>query len=111
MSERLVQFLYILLRDHVTSGKAESIMENHVEVEWHDPIKYSCPHLEALARSLARRIIPPTLLICPTCNTEVQSAKDTFTCITCQRGFCPNCACDVEEDGGTTTADTCPHCN
>jgi hypothetical protein len=30
-TDPLVRFLYILMRDHVTSGRVEEIMEKHVE--------------------------------------------------------------------------------
>jgi hypothetical protein len=55
MSDRLVAFLYVLMRDEVTSGTVEKIMQDHVES--HDGARsFSNPHLEAHARELAGRL-------------------------------------------------------
>ena len=57
MSERLVAFLYVLMRDEVVSGAVERVMESHIESRPRDiPRSYSNPHLEAYARELAERL-------------------------------------------------------
>lgn len=57
MSERLVVFLYVLLRDELVPGAVEQIMQSHVEGRGRDMQRsYSNPHLEAYARELAGRL-------------------------------------------------------
>lgn len=53
---RLVQFLYILLRDHLPAGAVEGIMLNHVDKTAGLEITYSNHHLADYARELAARI-------------------------------------------------------
>jgi len=57
MNERLTQFLYLLMRDHLPTGKVESIMEQvrHCK-ERQLSVQYSAPHLEAYARELTKEI-------------------------------------------------------
>ena len=52
--ERLVSVFYILLRDHLPAGHVHRIMEEHVLRRGR--ALYSCPHLAALAESLASKI-------------------------------------------------------
>jgi hypothetical protein len=54
MSERLVEFLYILARDELPIGTIESIMWDHVSGG--EPDEYCNPWLEAWARDLAKRL-------------------------------------------------------
>lgn len=56
--ERLVAFLYILLRDHLPAGTVESILSLHVDksAAMTYPVKFSNPHIEAYARELAGRL-------------------------------------------------------
>lgn len=51
----LEAFLYILLRDHVTSGILEAIMEQHVEGT-HLEVTYSNEFGYAMAKDLAGRL-------------------------------------------------------
>ena len=53
--ERLVSFLYILMRDHLPSGVVEEIMLRHVEISV-TGVEYSNPHLFAHAQELEARI-------------------------------------------------------
>ncbi len=55
MSEALVAFLYVLIRDEVVPGSIERIMESHIQGR-NAPRVYSNPHLEAYARELAGRL-------------------------------------------------------
>ena len=52
-SDDLVCFLYVLTRDHLTSGVVEKILLDHIHKGKGQRVKYSCPHIEALARSWA----------------------------------------------------------
>lgn len=56
ISEALVSFLYILLRDEVPAGTVEAIMRNHVEKAGSDRRTYSNKHLAAYSREIARRL-------------------------------------------------------
>lgn len=58
-ASRLVMFLYVLMRDEVTSGVVERIMEQHIEKAAGRPVKYSNPHVEAHARDVADRLLMP----------------------------------------------------
>lgn len=53
----LLSFLYILLRDHMTFGQIEEIMEKHVELSKNKPREYSQGHMEEYAQSLIERLI------------------------------------------------------
>jgi hypothetical protein len=54
VSERLVEFLYILARDELPIGKIESIMWDHVTGG--EPDEFCNPWLEAWARNLVERL-------------------------------------------------------
>lgn len=51
--ERLIAFLYLLLRDELPAGKVERILS---ELPDRQPV-FLCPHTEAKARSVATRIL------------------------------------------------------
>lgn len=56
-NERLVTFLYILLRDDLTIGRINQILKDHVGKL--DPLAnatFSSPFLEILAREMADRL-------------------------------------------------------
>ena len=55
MKDRLVAFLYVLMRDEVVSGAVEKIMLEHVESNDREAV-FSNPHLEAHAVELAKRL-------------------------------------------------------
>lgn len=50
----LVLFLYILMRDHLTPGYVEQIMEGHVEKRL--PASFTNGHLAQYAEHLAKRL-------------------------------------------------------
>lgn len=54
MSERLVEFLYILARDELPMGALEDIMWNHVNGG--EPDSYCNTYLEGWARNMAKRL-------------------------------------------------------
>jgi hypothetical protein len=54
MSERLVEFLYVLARDELPVGVIEGIMWDHVT--GNEPDEYCNPWLEAWARNMAERL-------------------------------------------------------
>jgi hypothetical protein len=57
-AEKLLTFMYILLRDHLPAGTVESIMVHHVEKQVElglSPI-FSNPFVEAYARELVGRL-------------------------------------------------------
>lgn len=54
MSERLVEFLYILARDELALGAIEDILWDHVTGD--EPDEYCNPWLEAWARHTAERL-------------------------------------------------------
>lgn len=54
----LVRFLYILLRDYITAGEAESIMEGHIEGATDKLACFSNGWLARHAADLARRLRP-----------------------------------------------------
>jgi hypothetical protein len=56
--ELLVQFLYILLRDHLPAGEVEKIIVDHVSPFSHLEVKYSNQFLEGYAREIAGRLRP-----------------------------------------------------
>lgn len=53
--EKLVSFLYILMRDYIKFGSIEDIMKNHV-VWNNDECVYSNKFIEQYARSLIHRL-------------------------------------------------------
>lgn len=53
----LLCFLYILLRDHMTFGHVEEIMEKHVELSKNMPREYSQGHMKEYTQSLIGRLI------------------------------------------------------
>lgn len=55
MNERLVEFLYILSRDHLPHGVIEGIMWDHVSGG--EPDSYCNTYLEGWARDMTRRLI------------------------------------------------------
>jgi hypothetical protein len=56
--ELLVQFLYILLRDHLPAGTVEQIIVDHVAPSADLEVKYSNEFLEGYAREIAGRLRP-----------------------------------------------------
>lgn len=56
MNEHLQAFLYILMRDEVTPGKVEKIMEDLRNIKGR-PANYDEPHLSAYAKALAGEIL------------------------------------------------------
>jgi hypothetical protein len=54
-NDKLVDFLYVLIRDYVTPGIVEEIMVNHVEKNPERERSYSNPHLADYAAELADR--------------------------------------------------------
>jgi hypothetical protein len=55
--ERLVAFLYILLRDELPAGRIEAVLVDHVErVPPGGSSVFSNAHLESYARELAERL-------------------------------------------------------
>jgi len=57
MSEALVQFLYLLARDHLPTGVVRGIISAHIEHEPQAQREYSDPDLEAWARKRAEELI------------------------------------------------------
>lgn len=55
-TQSLDVFLYILLRDHLTSGEVELILE-HVMLAKGGPVQFSNPHLAAYAKDLCERLM------------------------------------------------------
>lgn len=55
--ERLVAVLYRLMRDHVPTGVIEQLL---LDIRDEEEFDFTNPHLEALARALATRIVFPT---------------------------------------------------
>ena len=55
-NDKLVAFLYILLRDHLPAGVVEEIMVNHVEKFSGTPV-FDNPFTEGHARELAGRMV------------------------------------------------------
>lgn len=56
LPERLVATLYRLLRDHVAPGDMEQVLLD-IGKAGTDPVSYSNPHLEGLARALATYLV------------------------------------------------------
>jgi hypothetical protein len=56
--ELLVQFLYILLRDHLPAGIVEKIIVDHVNPCADMKVRYSNEFLEGYARKIAGRLRP-----------------------------------------------------
>lgn len=56
--ERLVNFLYLMLRDELAAGVIESVAHRTEAIPADVCVKYSNPHLEAYARELASRLVP-----------------------------------------------------
>lgn len=57
MSEALVNFLYILARDHLPTGTVRGIISAHVQHEPNAERAYSDPDLESWARKRAEEIV------------------------------------------------------
>ncbi len=58
MNDRIVTFLYVLMRDHTTPGVVEDILQNHAEKQ-NGPVDlktYSNQHLAKYAIEIARRL-------------------------------------------------------
>lgn len=55
--DKLVTFLYVLMRDEVTLGTIERIMKEHVDLTGGNDVLYSNSHLEEYARLLADRLM------------------------------------------------------
>lgn len=56
---RLVAFLYVLMRDHLTPGHVEEIMRSHIEVgnrPLGEPVMYTNGWLASYAQDLADRL-------------------------------------------------------
>jgi hypothetical protein len=58
--ERLVVFLYILMRDFVTPVTVARVLKEHVEVGGDACSVYTNKHLEAYAREVAARLEDPS---------------------------------------------------
>lgn len=56
--ERLVQFFYTLIRDHIHPGDIENILWDHVEDE---PATYCNTYIEGYARNIVDRLTNPDL--------------------------------------------------
>lgn len=54
-TDRLVAFLYVLMRDDVVPGRVEEILIQHIEVS-STAACYSNTHLEAMAKEIAVRL-------------------------------------------------------
>lgn len=59
VSERMVAVFYQLLRDHVQPGDLEQVCINVRDYVPLTVVKYTNPHLEALARALVTYLAPP----------------------------------------------------
>lgn len=58
MNNKLVSFFYILMRDHLSSGVIEEIIEKHVDhLNEESDIKYTNPYLEDNAKWVVKRLI------------------------------------------------------
>lgn len=55
----LVAFLYVLMRDRLTSGAVENIMEKFVEPAQDKGYRFTNGYLAAYAKNLARRLRIP----------------------------------------------------
>jgi hypothetical protein len=55
----LVQFLYVLMRDHLPAGAVADIVKNHTKPETFT--YYSNHHLAQYAREIARELTPESL--------------------------------------------------
>lgn len=67
--DRLACFLYVLLRDYVTSGKIELIMEHHLNKNPDKEVVYSNYFMEQYAKDLLKRILSPVYLLrCSHCG-------------------------------------------
>jgi hypothetical protein len=59
-SEKLTRFLYVLMRDRLTAGAVQSIVDDYCEFSADPPLRpalrYANSHLEAYARELAGRL-------------------------------------------------------
>jgi hypothetical protein len=51
--DKLVEFLYILLRDYIVAGEAEGIMRHHVSGE---VLTFSNPYLHSYVVDIAERL-------------------------------------------------------
>lgn len=57
MNERFVDFMYILMRDHLPCGDVEGILITHVEyTEGNESSEFSNKGLEKYAREIVKRI-------------------------------------------------------
>lgn len=57
MNERVVDFFYILMRDHAPCGVVEDIMQNHVEYsEGNESSEFTNKGLEQYARDITLRL-------------------------------------------------------
>ena len=53
---KLVEFLYILLRDDITAGRMEQILRDHIEKSRGKTSEFCNPYIHAYSVELARRI-------------------------------------------------------
>lgn len=58
-SEKLVAFLYLLMRDELPAGTVAGIVLNHIRRARTAPFQFSNPHLEAYAREIAAELVQP----------------------------------------------------
>lgn len=56
--ERLVNFLYLLLRDELAAGVVETIAHRTEGIPAEVAVTYSNPHVEGYARELTARLVP-----------------------------------------------------
>jgi len=61
--QRLITFLYVLLRDRLPAGQVEAIVVDHVEKARDRTCSYSNPYVEAYARELAERLTPTASIV------------------------------------------------
>lgn len=55
-ADKLVAFLYILLRDHVQPGAIERLIDDHIDGQ-NEPVSvYSNPHVLSYAEDIAARL-------------------------------------------------------
>src|SRR5690242_11765063 len=75
-TESLVNLFYVLLRDRMTAGEIEDLLENHVLKNPDQSRKYSNRFLEAYARDIVQRLTDAGLKCCfQMCNTETDNVK------------------------------------
>ena len=71
VTERLVAFLYDLLRDDLPAGAVERLVREGEK--YPPPYKFSNSHLEAYARELAQRLLPNLVAVPDAASVEEKS--------------------------------------